>query len=322
MNPLKVGDLVDHYRIGELAARGGMASVYRATDIETGAHVAIKIPHPEAEYDIQFFDRFQREADIGRDLDHPGIIKVLPKGRQSRVYMAMQWADGRLLREILNQQGTIAPERAVRIALSICDALEYIHANGVTHRDLKPENVMVDENDQIKLLDFGIAGKIHARRLTFGKLSHTIGTVDYISPEQVKGKRGDARSDLFALGVILYEMLTGKAPFEGPNPLAIMNDRLLNDPVPPRKLDRSISPQLQRIVRHAMQRDPEKRYANAKDVAYDLEHQDEVSLIETPISQEPKRQYSSWLQDVGFYAPLGLIPLLLFTLMFYIARHP
>src|ERR1700733_8870964 len=145
VSPLQVGDVLDHYRIGELAARGGMASVYHATDLETGAPVAIKVPHPEAEMDVVFFDRFQREAEIGRELDHPGVVKVLPKGRQTRLYIAMEWAKGRLLREILSSEGRLAPDRAVRIALAICDALEFIHDNGITHRDLKPENIMVDE---------------------------------------------------------------------------------------------------------------------------------------------------------------------------------
>src|ERR1700733_6349560 len=184
VSPLQVGDVLDHYRIGELAARGGMASVYHATDLETGTPVAIKVPHPEAEMDVVFFERFQREAQIGRELDHPGVVRGLPKEGQSRVYMAMEWVEGRLLRQILHDEVTLAPDRAVRIALAICDALDYIHSRGIVHRDLKPENVMVDEHDQIKLIDFGIARKSGERRLTFGKLSHTLGTVDYISPEQ------------------------------------------------------------------------------------------------------------------------------------------
>ena len=118
----------------------------------------------------------------------------------------------------------------MRITTRICDALDYIHKHGVVHRDLKPENIMVDEQDNIKLIDFGIAANVGSRRLTFAKLSQTMGTPDYISPEQVNGKRGDARSDIYAVGVMLYEMLTGKVPFTGPNAFVIMNDRLLNNP--------------------------------------------------------------------------------------------
>ena len=132
----------------------------------------------------------------------------------------------------------------------------YIHSHGVVHRDLKPENIMIDADDNIKLIDFGIAANAGARRITFAKLSNTMGTPDYISPEQVKGKRGDARSDLYTMGVMLYEMLTGKVPFQGENPFAIMNDRLLNNPIPPREIDPAITPQLQEIIYRALERDP------------------------------------------------------------------
>src|SRR5262249_27141764 len=159
-------------------------------------------------------------------LGHAGVMKVFPDNERSRIYMVMEWVDGRLLRQVLGEQRKLAVDRAVRLAILISDALDYIHRNGVVHRDLKPENIMINENDRIKLIDFGIAGKAGARRLTFGKLSQVVGTPDYISPEQVKGKRGDGRSDIYSLGVMLYEMLTGSTPFTGSNPFAIMNDRL------------------------------------------------------------------------------------------------
>src|SRR5579863_5098603 len=232
MTPLHPGDQLDHYRIESLAARSGMASIFRAIDLNAGRPVAIKVPHPEMESDAVFFDRFHREQEIGQKLDHPGVMKVMNDGGHSQLYMVMEWVEGRLLRQILNEQKTLPVERAVRITLGICGALEYIHSQGVVHRDLKPENVMVDAEDRIKLIDFGIAAHAGARRLTFAKLSQTMGTPDYISPEQVKGKRGDARSDIYALGVMLYEMLTGKVPFTGSNAFVIMKDRLLNNPVP------------------------------------------------------------------------------------------
>jgi len=212
-------------------------------------------------------------------------------------------------------------ERAVHIALRVADALEYIHTHGVVHRDLKPENIMVDADDRIKLIDFGIAGKEGSRRLTFAKLSQVMGTPDYISPEQVKGKRGDGRSDIYALGVMLYEMLTGQVPFRGPNPFAIMNDRLLNNPVPPRELDASISPQLQEIIYRALEREPRNRYASAKEFAWDLTHQDQVGVAERPELREWKKRKSPLLRRILFYVAMALIPIVIFGLLIWVAKH-
>jgi serine/threonine-protein kinase len=229
--------------------------------------------------------------------------------------------EGRLLRQILNEQPKLPPERALRIALNICEALEYIHSQGVVHRDLKPENIMVDAEDHIKLIDFGIAAHTGARRLTFAKFTPTMGTPDYISPEQVKGKRGDARSDIYALGVMLYEMLTGKVPFSGPNAFIIMNDRLLNNPIPPREIDPTISPQLQEIIYRALERDPKNRYARAGEFAWDLEHQDQVGVADRPELRDWKRRRSPWPRRILFYVMLALIPVVIFALLLYVARH-
>jgi serine/threonine protein kinase len=321
MNSPVVGELLDHYRIDELVARSGMASIYRGTDERNGRRVAIKIPHPEVESDPALFDRFQREEEIGKTLDHPGVMKVFADDDRSRVYMVMEWVDGRLLRKILDEQHKLAPERAARLTIRILDALEYIHSRGVAHRDLKPENVMVDKDDAIKLIDFGIAASSKSRRLTFSKLSQTMGTPDYISPEQVKGKRGDARSDLYALGVILYEMVTGEVPFTGDNPFLIMNDRLLNNPVPPRELDPAITPQLQEIIYRALERDPKNRYPNAHDFAWDLNHQDQVGVADRDELHNWKVRRTPWPKRILFYVALALIPLVIFALLLYVAKH-
>ncbi|MGH9679428.1 MAG: serine/threonine protein kinase [Candidatus Acidiferrales bacterium] len=321
MNEIHLGDKLDYYRIDGVAARSGMASIYRGTDTRNGREVAIKVPHPEMEADPVLFDRFQREEEIGKKLDHPGVVKVLNDEERSRRYMVMEWVDGRLLRQILNEQKKLPPERAIRITLALCKALDYIHSQGVVHRDLKPENIMVDQDDNVKLIDFGIAANAGSRRLTFAKLTQAMGTPDYISPEQVKGKRGDARSDVYSLGIMFYEMLTGKVPFTGPNPFVIMNERLLNHPIPPREVDPTISPELQEIIYRALERDPSKRYPNAHEFAMDLEHPEKVGVAERLELTEWKRRRSPLGRRILFYVMLALIPVIIFGFMLYIAHQ-
>lgn len=320
MTLLQAGDQLDHYRIDKLVANGGMASIFRATDLRNQRAVAIKVPHPDVKSDPALSDRFHREEEIGKTMDHSGVVKVFADDDRSQDYMVMEWAEGRSLRKVLDEQRSLVPERSVRIALRILEALEYVHSHGVVHRDLKPENITVDEHDNIKILDFGIAANAKSRRITFAKFSQ-MGTPDYISPEQVKGKRGDSRSDLYALGVMLYEMLTGKVPFSGANPLLVMNDRLLNSPVPPREIDSTIAPQLQEVIYRALERDPKKRYPTAHEFSWDLTHQDKVGVGERPEVHNWREPRSPWSRKTLFYGMLVLIPLAIFALLLYVARN-
>ena len=322
MLSVHAGEQLDHFQIERLIARSGMASIFQGTDLNTGQTVAIKIPHPEMECDPIFFERFQREEEIGIKLDHPGVMRVYPNEGRSDLYIVMEWVHGKLLREILATGGKMPAERAIHLVIKICRALDHIHSHGVVHRDLKPENIMVDEHDNIKIIDFGISANAGSRRITFAKLTDTMGTPDYISPEQVKGGRGDARSDVYAVGVMLYEMLTGRVPFTGSNPFAIMNDRLLNNPIPPRELNPEISPQLQEVLYRALERNPRNRYHSARDFAHDLEHLDQVGVEhEREELKNWKRRRSPWGRRIAMYVALALIPVIIFALLLFVARH-
>jgi serine/threonine-protein kinase len=318
---IQPGDQLDHYQIDNVVATSGMATVFRARDLDDGRLVAIKVPHPEIESDPALYDRFLREEEIGKKIDHPGVMKVFANPGRSQVYMVMEWIDGRLLRHILNEEKKLPVERAVKLTVRICAALEHIHANGVVHRDLKPENIMVDAEDNIRLIDFGIAGNAGSRRLTFANFSRNMGTPDYISPEQVQGKRGDARSDVYALGVMFYEMLTGKVPFSGPNAFAVMNDRLVNQIVPPRNLEPSITPQLQEILYRALEREPKNRYHGAREFAHDLEHQDEVGVAARVAEAKWQKRQSPGRPRLLLYAMLTMLPVTIFLLLYLVARH-
>jgi serine/threonine-protein kinase len=320
LDSVEAGTQIDSYRIDAPVARSGMASIFRATDLSNNRVVALKIPHPDMEADPILFDRFQREAGIGERLSHPGVMRVFAVEKRSRVYMVMEWCDGRLLREILSE-GKMSQDRAIRIAIEVLEALEYIHENGVVHRDLKPENIMVDANDNIKLIDFGIAGDSAARRLTYANFTATLGTADYISPEQAKGKRGDGRSDVYAMGIILYEMLTGKQPFTGSSPLEVMNDRLLNYPTPPSVVDPSISPQVQEVLYRALERDPKNRYARAKDFAHDLQHLDQVGVEDRPEIHNWSKRKAQLPRAILYYAAIALIPVAILLLMMLVAHR-
>jgi serine/threonine protein kinase len=317
----QAGDALDHYSLDAVVAQSGMSVLYRATDRNTGRQVALKVPLAGMEEDPVLFERFKREQEIGQLLDHPGIVKTYNDEERSRTYMVLEWVDGRLLRTILNEEKKLPIERAMKIALGMCDALDYMHKRGIVHRDLKPENIMVDENDNIKLIDFGIALKEDARRLTFVNVSNMLGTPDYISPEQVKGGRGDQRSDIYALGIMLYEMLTGTVPFVGPNPLAVMNERMLHEPRAPRELNPDISSELQEILYRSLERNPRHRYATAHEMIWDLEHQEQVGVEDRGVRQPVRGGRPKVNRKVLLYALLAFVPLVLFALMLFLARR-
>ena len=305
MGDLAPGETVDQYQVLDVIARSGMAIIFRARDLENGHTVALKVPHLQYASDMVFHERFKREEEIGQRLDHPAVIKVFQPREKSRLYLAMEYVDGELLRDRLRRERRLPSETAVALAIAIADALAYLHDHGVVHRDLKPENIMVTADRRVKLVDFGIALDTTLRKMTWAGLSQTVGTPDYMAPEQVKGKRGDARSDLYALGVILYEMLTGETPFQGDNVYAAMRAKLQDDPTPPRRLRPDISPALEEIILHALERDPRDRPESALELREALAHPDSVVLTGRASRQRPKPRMPRWVRTLLAIAAAG-----------------
>ncbi len=292
------GERLDQYQLGELLARSGMASIFRATDTASGQAVALKIPHPQLESDVVFFERFKREEQMGQRLDHPNIVKVLTPRDKSRMYIAMEYVDGRSLRSLIQAEAPLPAERALDIARQVTGALAYLHKNGVVHRDIKPENILLTADGQVKILDFGIALDEGKRRLTWTGLSATLGTPDYMAPEQIGGRRGDARTDVYALGTMLYEMLTKNLPFNSTNASALLRAKANEDPRPPSYYQPRIDPALEAITMRAIQRAPRDRYENAEALLADL-RDPQAALTRAPESPRPHRRGASALRRLA-----------------------
>jgi serine/threonine-protein kinase len=273
---IQAGQQLDQYDLTELLARSGMASIFKALDRRSGATVAVKVPHMQYESDVAFYQRFEREEQIGQKLEHPNIVRVLTPQEKSRLYLVMEFAEGRSLRAIMQKEKKFSREKALDLARQIASALVYMHSRGIVHRDLKPDNVLVGEDGKVKLLDFGIAMDEEARRLTWFGLSPPVGTPDYMAPEQVRGKRGDVRTDVYALGTMIYEMITGELPYAASNVHAMMRAKLNEDPRPPREVMPDIAPEIEEIILRAIDRSPRERYATAQEMLRDLEDPSQV----------------------------------------------
>src|SRR5579883_1441739 len=273
------GAQIDHYEIIRMLGHGGMSRVYLATDLRDQRTVVLKFPNDELIGDIAVFERYRREAEIGSRLNHPYVQHLLyTDEKRSEEYLVVEYIQGKTLREVLAARDgkPLPPDEALRIIEQVCEALAYCHEHGVYHRDIKPENIMLQNDGSVKIIDFGIALLEGARRVTWRGLSGTVGTPDYMSPEQLRGERGTASSDIYAAGMMLYEMLCGHTPFDGENVFAIMNQHVSHDPPSILQFKPDLSPALATVVMHAIRRDPEKRYKSVRDLLTDLSHLEEV----------------------------------------------
>ena len=321
---IQAGGKLDDYRIIEAIGHGAFSDVYLADD-PTGRRVVLKVPHDAIIGDTSAFDRFRREAAIARKLDHPGIQHSYDLQQdRSRPYLVMEYIDGETLRDLLNREGKLPTARAIDILEKLAGAMAYAHSQGVYHRDLKPENILVTADQRVVVTDFGIALLEGARRLTWRWLTSAVGTPDYMAPEQIQGKRGDARTDIYALGIILFEMLAGHVPWEGDNPLSVMAQHM-NAPVPAlHSVNQDVLPPLEAVVRKSLRKNPDERYQNAGELLHDLKHWQDLDLSEFVFGDEvpvsPRSEKGLWILvaalSLGFLAAVSIA-----TYLYYLLSH-
>jgi eukaryotic-like serine/threonine-protein kinase len=323
MREVNVGEKLDQYELTELIARSGMASIFKARDLISGETVAIKVPYLQFESDVVFYRRFEREEEVGKRLNHPNIIRVLTPQRKSRMYIAMEYVDGVSLRALLRDKQPLETEKALDFARQICSALVYMHGQHVVHRDLKPENILITAAGQMKIMDFGIALDESARRLTWSGLSSTIGTPDYMAPEQVSGRRGDARTDIYALGTMLYEMLTGAMPYAGENVYNVMRAKTGEDPRPPSQIRPDLDPHLEEIILHAIERQPRNRFASAAEMLEALKDPSKITVTGRAKQLHPRSLKHQGLKRMAWGALFFGSLLAVFVLLIWLAnRYP
>lgn len=271
MSRLQIGDIVGgKYKILSLIGTGGMAHVYKALNIQTGKIVALKVLKEEYAQDAEFLRRFRSEAQAVLHLSHDNIVRSMDVGVSGDDnYIVLEYAEGQTLKKLIQQEAPFPERQAIQYAMQLCDALGHAHDRGLIHRDVKPQNIIVNAKGKLKVADFGIARFANASTMTY-QGANVLGSVHYISPEQARGGSADQRSDIYSLGVVLYEMLTGEVPFDAPNTVSVAVMHIQNDIPGPREINSQVSPALNSVLIKATRRDPEQRYASMREFKKDL----------------------------------------------------
>src|SRR5262245_54639337 len=284
------------YQVGELLGYGGMAEVHRGRDLRLGRDVAIKTLRHDLARDATFQLRFRREAQNAASLNHPAIVAVYDTGEErgpageELPYIVMEFVNGRTLKEVLAAEGRLMPRRALEIVSDICSAIEFSHRHGIIHRDIKPANVMLNSTGQVKVMDFGIARALASGATTMTQTSAVIGTAQYLSPEQARGEPVDARSDVYATGCVLFELLCGHPPFVGDNPVSVAYQHVREDPRPPSESNRDVSPDVDAVVLKALAKNPINRYQSAGEMRADIMRAAAGRpVIATPVMSQDER---------------------------------
>ncbi|GHF58201.1 serine/threonine-protein kinase [Amycolatopsis bartoniae] len=267
--------LSNRYELGDTLGYGGMSEVHHGTDIRLGREVAVKILRADLARDPQFQERFRREAQNAAALNHPAIVAVYDTGETQTEfgplpYIVMEYVKGRTLRDIVKTEGPMSQKRAMEVMADVCAALDFSHRHGIVHRDVKPANVMITDHGAVKVMDFGIARAMHDGQAAMTQTAAVIGTAQYLSPEQARGEGVDARSDVYAAGCVLYELVTGEPPFTGDSPVAVAYQHVREDPKAPSTVNPAVSAELDAIVLKALAKGPANRYQSAAEMRSDM----------------------------------------------------
>ena len=285
------------YRVLRKLGSGGMADVYAAEDRQLGRRVALKVLHRRFAEDQQFVERFRREASSAAGLQHPNIVAIFDRGQwDGTSYIAMELVEGRTLKEVVRGKGPAPPEAAVDVTLQILRAARYAHKHGIVHRDIKPHNVLIDQDGRVRVTDFGIA---RAGTSDMTETGSIMGTAQYLSPEQAQGRAVDARSDLYSIGIVLSELLTGQVPFDAESPVTVALMQVNEPPLPPRELNPAIPPAIEAVVLRAMEKDPDRRFQSADEFIAALETRQEIlpppPPVEEILEEDDRRGRRWWL---------------------------
>ncbi|OQQ36202.1 Stk1 family PASTA domain-containing Ser/Thr kinase [Prescottella equi] len=268
-------NLSSRYELGEILGFGGMSEVHLGRDLRLSRDVAIKVLRADLARDPTFYLRFRREAQNAAALNHPAIVAVYDTGEAETdagplPYIVMEYVDGDTLRDIIRTEGPLQPRRAMEVIADVCAALDFSHRNGIVHRDMKPANIMINRAGAVKVMDFGIARAISDSSSPMTQTAAVIGTAQYLSPEQARGEQVDARSDVYSLGCVLYEVLTGEPPFKGDSPVAVAYQHVREDPKQPSQVNPAVPPALDSVILKAMSKNPANRYQSAAEMRSDL----------------------------------------------------
>ena len=319
---LQIGDQFDHFQIRSHIAKGGMSDIYCAYDLLNSRDVVLKIPDRMTIGDPAQYERFQRELEVMRTLDHPAIQKGLSSGRFNNTpYLVTELVDGESMRDLIGRTAPQSPETAIPLIQKIADGLRHCHENGIIHRDLKPDNILITSKGQPVILDFGLALTKNAHRVTYANLSGAAGTPDYMAPEQIEGHRGDKRTDIYALGIMFFELLKGEVPFQGDINLAVMAQHL-QGAIP--RLDKEVegvTPQIAAIIAKCLQRDPENRYSDMQELLNDLDHPERIDITILDRATGPISAAPFWRKPVLMAVGSALLILLVIIIFAVILQQ-